>query len=82
MSRRKRKRILNILWLLILLLVFLSVGIFFSWILTNDSEQIRTDVNQFINDLKGITPTPTSTPTPTPTNTPTPTPTNTRNHFL
>lgn len=77
MSRRKRKRILNILWLLILLLVFLSVGIFFSWILTNDSEQIRTDVNQFINDLKGITPTPTSTPTPTPTNTPTPTPTNT-----
>ena len=48
-----------------------------SWILTNDSEQIREDVNSFINDVKGVTPTPTNTPTPTPTNTPTPTPTNT-----
>lgn len=48
-----------------------------NWILTNDSEQIRADVSEFINDIKGVTPTPTPSPTPTPTNTPTPTPTNT-----
>lgn len=73
-ARRRRRRILRILWLLVLLLVFLVVGIAMSWILTNDSEQIREDVNSFINDVKGVTPTPTNTPTPTPTNTPTPTP--------
>ena len=76
-ARRRRRRILRILWLLVLLLVFLVVGIAMSWILTNDSEQIREDVNSFLNDVKGITPTPTSTPTPTNTPTPTPTPTNT-----
>lgn len=76
-ARRRRRRILRILWLLVLLLVFLVVGIALSWILTNDSEQIREDVNSFINEVKGVTPTPTNTPTPTPTNTPTPTPTNT-----
>jgi len=75
--RRRRRIILRILWLLILLLVFLVCGIFMSWILTNDSTQIREDVTQFINDVKGVTPTPTPSPTPTPTNTPTPTPTNT-----
>ena len=73
-ARRRRRRILRLLWLLILLLVFLVAGIAMNWILTNDSEQIREDVTQFINEVKGITPTPTSTPTPTPTNTPTPTP--------
>ena len=76
-SRRRRKRILQLIWFLILLLVFLFVGIAMSWILTNDSEQIRSDVDQFINEIKGVTPTPTPSPTPTPTNTPTPTPTNT-----
>ena len=76
-ARRRRRRILRILWLLVLLLVFLVVGIAMSWILTNDSEQIREDVTQFINEMKGVTPTPTPSPTPTPTNTPTPTPTNT-----
>lgn len=68
---------MRILWLLVLLLVFLAVGVAMSWILTNDSEQIREDVTQFINEVKGVTPTPTPSPTPTPTNTPTPTPTNT-----
>lgn len=77
MSRRKRKRILNILWLLLLILTFLLVGMFLSWVLTNDSEEIRTDVNEIINEIKGVTPTPTPTPTPTNTPTPTPTPTNT-----
>lgn len=76
-ARRRRRRILRILWFLVLLLVFLVVGIAMSWILTNDSTQIREDVNSFINEVKGVTPTPTNTPTPTPTNTPTPTPTNT-----
>ncbi len=76
-SRRRRKRILQLIWFLVLLLVFLFVGIAMSWILTNDSEQIRSDVDQFINEIKGVTPTPTPTPSPTPTNTPTPTPTNT-----
>ena len=76
-ARRRRRTILRILWFLVLLLVFLVVGIAMSWILTNDSAQIREDVNGFINEVKGVTPTPTNTPTPTPTNTPTPTPTNT-----
>jgi len=76
-SRRRRKRILQLIWLLVLLLVFLFVGVAMNWILKNDSEQIRSDVNQFINEIKGVTPTPTPTPSPTPTNTPTPTPTNT-----
>lgn len=76
-ARRRRRRILRILWLLVLLLVFLVIGLTMNWILTNDSEQIRADVSEFINDIKGVTPTPTPSPTPTPTNTPTPTPTNT-----
>lgn len=76
-ARRRRRKILRLLWLLVLLLVFLVTGIAINWILSNDSEQIRTDVTEFINEVKGVTPTPTSTPTPTPTNTPTPTPTNT-----
>ena len=59
------------------MLVFLVIGLTMNWILTNDSEQIRADVSEFINDIKGVTPTPTPSPTPTPTNTPTPTPTNT-----
>jgi len=76
-ARRRRRRILHLLWLLILLLVFLLVGLAMHWILTNDSTQIRDDMNEFINEIKGVTPTPTATPTPTPTNTPSPTPTNT-----
>ena len=42
-----------------------------------ENKVIVADVNEFINDIKGVTPTPTPSPTPTPTNTPTPTPTNT-----
>lgn len=75
--KRRRKRFLYIVWLLILLLVFLLGGFALNWILKHDSNELKSNVTDYLNELKGITPTPTNTPTPTPTNTPTPPPTNT-----
>lgn len=69
-----RRRLRNILWALILILVFLVFGYLLYWVATADEVEIKTKLGIEMTPTPSPTPTNTPTPTPTPTNTPTPTP--------